>query len=180
MSNRDATRDEYRGSRDHGDLVKTLLKEKASEYDAYQHLRKKYPDDMKKVNEAMDAYKDALQRIFKKAKKFKQVLLDRYATYQLPLGELMKKAKKYAKKYKFSDEEFGMFILLVTTEHDSKYALTIPTSKMAKTLGYTSAVQESSKLDYSPDNASTVEEIVNKWSETKPLHAQVLLQTLQF
>lgn len=180
MSNRDTRGDEYRGSRDSDDLVKRLLKEKASEYDAFTKLRREYPNDSKKVSEVMEAYKETLSRIYKKAKKFKQVLMDRYSGYQLPMADLMKKAKKFQKKYKFTDEEFAMFILLVTTEHGSKYALSIPTSKMARTLGYDAAVQATTKLEFKADDASAVEEIVNKYGETKPLHAQVLLQTLQY
>lgn len=176
MSNRDTT---Y-SPPEHSNAVSKLLAKKATPFEALSQLRQENPADPKKVQEIMDAYSDALARILKKARKFKTVLFERYGGLGLPFAELMKKAKKYQKRYKFSDEEFAMFVHLAMTEQTGKYAMSIPSTKMAKTLGYEALLSATSKLNVKADEQSIVEEIINKYSETKPLHAQVLLQTLTY
>lgn len=160
--------------------VTELLKTQATDYQAYQKLKAKYPNNNDLVEKVMENYKDALQRIYKKAKKFKQVLYDRYAGLNLSMGEMLRKAKKYQRKYKFSDAEFDMFTILALTDKTSKYAASVPTTKIAKALGYDAFVASSTKLNVKPDEQAIVEEIVNKYGETKPLHAQVLLQSLTY
>ncbi|QKF93875.1 major core protein 4b [Fadolivirus algeromassiliense] len=181
--NRDTRGDDFKSHQKDGAVdreVAELLKSQATDYQAWQKLKAKFPNNADLVEKVMDAYKDKLQYIFKKAKKFKQVLYDRYAGLNLPVGELMRKAKKYQRKYKLSEAEFDMFQILVLTDKSSKYMASVPTTKIAKTLGYDSLLAASSKLNVKPDEQSMVEEIVNKYGETKPLHAQVLLQSLTY
>jgi len=178
MSNRDTT--VSRDTPEYDNAVKKLLSNKATQFEALGQLRREHPTDTKKVQEIMDAYSEALSRILKKARKFKTVLFERYGGLGLPFAELMKKAKKYQKRYKFSDEEFAMFVHLAMTEQTGKYAVSIPSTKMAKTLGYEALLASTSKLNVKADEQAVVEEIINKYSETKPLHAQVLLQTLTY
>lgn len=160
--------------------IADLLKSQATDQQAWSKLKAKYPNNAELVEKVMEAYKDKLQYIYKKARKFKQVLYDRYAGLNLPVGDLMRKAKKYQRKYKLSEAEFDMFQILVLTDKSSKYMSTVPTTKIAKTLGYDALLASSSRLTVKPEEQSIVEEIVNKYGETKPLHAQVLLQSLTY
>ena len=181
--NRDTSGDESKGHQKDSTIereIENLLKSKATDYVAWQKLKVKYgsnPDLMQKI---LEAYKSKLQTIHKKAKKFKDLMFDKYVRLGLSYGEMVKKAMKYKKKYRFSDEEFDMFTLLALTDKSSVYATEISTTKMAKTLGYDAFLAASSKLDVPANELSVVEEIVSKYGETKALHAQVLLQSLTY
>lgn len=161
-------------------VVNDLVKSKLTDYEAWRQLSTKYPDNRDFMIKALDAYKEKLKHIHKKAKKFKQHILERYRGMNLSEGALLKKAKKYARKYKFSDSEFDLFYILMKTDSSSKYVMTIPTTSMAKTLGYDMLVPTTTKLHVKANEQSVVEEIVNKFGETKPLHAQTILQTLTY
>jgi hypothetical protein len=181
--NRDTKGDDYKSYQKDSNIgreVDELIKSKATDTQAWQKLRSKYGNNPELMEKILEAYKEKLQRLYKKAKKFKQVLYDRYSGLNLPYGEMLKKAKKYQRKYKFTDDEFDMFVVLSMTDKTMKYDSQVPTTKMAKTLGYDSYLSASSKLNVKADEQGIVEEINNKYGETKPLHAQVLLQSLTY
>ena len=181
--NRDTRGDDHKSYQKDGNIsreVDELVKAQATDYQAWQKLKAKYGNNPELMEKILEAYKEKLQRIYKKAKKFKQVLYDRYAGLNLPYGEILKKAKKYQRKYKFTDEEFDMFIILSMTDKSLKYSSSIPSTKMAKTLGYDAFLAASSKLNVKAEEQSIVEEIINRYGETKPLHAQILLQSLTY
>jgi len=181
--NRDTNGDNYKNSQKDGNIdreVNELLKTQATDYQAWQKLKGKYGNNSELSEKILEAYKEKLQRIYKKAKKFKQVIYDRYSGLHLPYGEMLKKAKKYQRKYKFTDDEFDMFIILSMTDKTVKYSTTVPSTKMAKTLGYDAFLAASSKLNVKADEQTFVEEIINRYGETKPLHAQVLLQSMTY
>lgn len=175
--NRD-TRDNY-GDSSVAREVDELIKNQYTDHQAWTKLTEKYKNNVELRDNILEAYKNKLNHIYKKAKKFKQVIFDRYAGMNLPYGELLRKAKKYQKKYKFTNEEFEMFIILSMTDKASKYIETIPNSKIARTLGY-DAMVTSSKLNVKAEDQATVEEIVNRYGETKPLHAQIILQSMTY
>ncbi len=180
--NRDTKEDE-RGSQKDSSIereIESLLKSKATDYQAWQKLKAKYGNNPELMQKILEAYKDKLQKIYKKARKFKDLMFDKYVRLGLSYGEMVKKAMKYKRKYRFSDEEFDMFTLLALTDKGSKYATEISTTRMAKTLGYDAFLAASSKLDVPANELSVVEEIVAKYGETKALHAQVLLQSLTY
>jgi hypothetical protein len=182
--NRDTTRgDDWKNHPKDSNIgreVDELVKMQATDYQAWQKLKSKYGNNPELMDKILEAYKNKLQSIYKRAKKFKQVLYDRYAGLNLPHGELLRKAKKFQKKYKFTDEEFDMFVILSMTDKSLKYSSSIPSTKMAKTLGYDAFMAASSKLNVKADEQSIVEEIINRYGETKPIHAQVLLQSLTY
>jgi hypothetical protein len=129
----------------------------------------------------MIEYKRKLNYIYRKVKKFKNLLMDRYNTLNLTKSELLAKASKYVKKYKLVGDEFDMFMILLNTDTSSKYASSqIPLSNMARTLGYDDFLAKTSTLSVKPDEQSTVEEIVNLYGATKPLHAQIVVQSLTY
>lgn len=181
--NRDTRGDEQKSHQKDSNIgreVEHLIKMQATDYQAWQKLKTKYGNNPELMEKIMDAYKEKLQKIYIKAKKFKQLIYDRYAPMNLSYAEMLKKAKKYQRKYKFTDEEFDMFVILAMTDKPSKYIPSVPTSKLSKTLGYDSVMALGSKLDVKADEEAIVEEIVNRWGETKPMHAQVLLQSLTY
>ncbi len=160
--------------------IENLLKNKATDYRAWQILKSKYANNPDLVHKVLEAYKSKLNMIHKKARKFKDLMFDKYVRLGLSYGEMVKKAMKYKKKYRFSDEEFDMFTLLALTDKGSMYNTEVSTTKMGKTLGYDAFLAASSKLEVPANELSIVEEIVAKYGETKALHAQVLLQSLTY
>lgn len=160
--------------------IENLLKNKATDYKAWQMLKSKYATNPDLVYKILDAYKAKLNAIHKKAKKFKDIMFDKYTRLGLSYGEMVKKAMKYKRKYRFSDEEFDMFTLLALTDQGSKFRTEISTTKMGKALGYDAFLAASTKLDVPANELAIVEEIVSKYGETKALHAQVLLQSLTY
>lgn len=182
--NRDTRGDDYKSNPKESTIlreVEELMKSGSTEYEAWQRIKSKYGNNPELFEKIMDAYKDKLHRIYKKARKFKQLLYDRYAGLNIPYGEMLKKAKKYQKKYKFTDDEFNMFTILAMTDKSNKYtSFSLPSTKMAKALGYDAILASTSRISVKAEEASIIEEIVNKYGETKPLHAQIVLQTLTY
>lgn len=160
--------------------INKLIKSKATDHQAYQTLKAKYGSDTDIINKIMRAYKDKLQMIFKKAKKFKDLIMTRYAHMGLTYPQIIMKAKKYQDKYNFTNDEFDMFIILATTDKAGKYAQSIPHSELSRTLGFDATISSNSKINVKTEELVVVEEIVRKWGETKPLHAQVLLQSMTY
>ncbi len=163
--------------------VAELIKSKATDYEAWRKLEAKYGGkNQDLVNNIMEEHKKKLNYIYRKVKKFKNLLLDRYNSLNLTNQELLAKAKKYQRKYKLTDDEFDMFIILLKTDTNAKHAFgnQIPTSNMAKTLGYDDFLAKTATLSVKPDELGSIEEIVNLYGITKPIHAQVVLQSLTY
>ena len=101
-----------------------------------EDLHEKFPGNRDLVDKVFGEWKDKHEQIMEKAGKFKALLLSRYGRYQLPYNKLMKKAKKYAKKYNLSDQEFSEFMdQVMETKEYAPVGWSIPNTKMAKLLG---------------------------------------------
>jgi len=149
-----------------------------AEYTIRQDLLKHKKEDV--VDALMNETRDRLEKIKIKARKFKQVIYDKYAPQNLTFQQLLKKAKKYQKKFKLSDSEFQMFVNLSLT--DKTYSDSFPTTPMAKTLGISThaAFHTQSKLNVKNEEISIVNEIIKLYGQTKPLHAQIVRQCLAY
>lgn len=162
-------------------LLREAAKDKINDHEVFAKLKAKYGSNPELMSGIFEAYKERLKYIYKKALKFKRLIYDRYGSYQLSAGELLKKAKKYQKKYKMSDDEFQMFVALSLTDKGVfAGAFNLPSTKMAATLGYDVAMASSSKLNYKPDELKTIEEIIRLQGETKLLHSQCVIQSLTY
>ncbi len=161
--------------------LSNLFKKKVTDYQVINRLREKYTDrDL--VNSIFEAYKERQNYILRKAKKFKQLLLDHYADRQLTETELIRKAKKYQKKVDLSDDEFEMFVALV--KHDrtlESQMFALPATKMAQTLGFSQTLLHTADaLNVPVEEESVVQDILRMYGETKSLHSQVVLQSLTY
>lgn len=180
---RDSSEDEHVPKGNVDKEVVELMKSKATDYEAWRQLQAKYGSkNQELVDNVMVEYKRKLNYIYRKVKKFKNLLMDRYNTLNLTKAELLAKATKYVRKYKLSGEEFDMFMILLNTDTSNKYAYgaQIPLSNMARTLGYDDFLAKTSTLSVKPDEQSIIEEIVNLYGATKPLHAQIVVQSLTY
>jgi hypothetical protein len=160
--------------------VRSLLKD-ANDYKSLNELRLKYNDE-ELVQKIFDAYKERLEFMKKKAQKFKQLLFYRYNGMNLTYPELLKKATKYKDKYKLTDDEFDVFVKLSLS--DSAFNTTniynVPNNAMSKTLGYTSTVAIGEKLKVKDNELDVLQDILKLNVETKPLHAQLIVQSLTY
>jgi len=184
---RNAKDGEYRDHSSKGDKsivdkeVKRLLKSGGNEQDAWYKLKSKFNNNPALMNSIYEAYKDKYKYIYKKASKFKSLLFNKYAGLNLSQEELIHKAKKYQRKYKLTDEEFSMFIMLATTDRALFTNLyNVANSKMASALGYDAVMQTASKLNVKETEYKDVEETLRLHAETKALHQQVVLQHFTF
>jgi len=92
------------------DEVQKLFKKsngKISQQD-FQMLKNKYNND-ELVNKIQKAFIDKHTHITKKAKKFAQLIREKYADSNYPFHVLIEKAYKYKVKHRLTDEEFSEF-----------------------------------------------------------------------
>jgi hypothetical protein len=160
--------------------VRKLLKNRDNDYAVLAELRGKYKDP-ELVNAVFDHYKERLDYIRKKSYKFKQVLFDRYASQNLPFPKLLKKALKYKKKYELNDDEFQVFLNeALNSRANSTNMYNLPNTRMSRTLGYSSTAMVSDKLNVGEKELGVLQEIITVHDSTKPLHSQIVMQSMTY
>ena len=102
-------RNEKKNSSSINDEVQKLLRKngKITPSD-FLKLKEKYGDD-DLVDSIQNIYAEKYTNITKKAKKFAQLIRDKYSNSQTPFHILLEKAIKYKVKYGLSDDEFAEF-----------------------------------------------------------------------
>jgi hypothetical protein len=170
---------EKKENRDADSSIEMLIKKGLSDHQAYAKLRKSFPNDEEYVKKTFDLYKQRLVLIERKSRKFKQLLINKYSN--LPLHELMEKAKKFAKKYDFSDDEFTAFFNKIVNEPKySNSTYNKPSGKMSQVFGYDQNEHMGDSLVVKNNEMDVLQDILKLYSETRVLHAQVMIQSLQF
>ncbi len=164
--------------------VKNLSRlHKTNEYSALSELRSKYSDDqfIYAVTEKLHEKNDFIKR---KAKKFQALLREKYANKDLTHADIIRKAKKYQKKYELTNDDFNMFMTLIFQDHSygTQNIYNLPNNEMSKTLGYSSVIAVGDKLRISDSQLSVLQEILKICSDPviKNLYATLLLQTLTY
>ena len=152
-----------------------------NEYKALAKLKTKYSDD-RIVQERFTEYKDNLEKIKKRAYKFKEQLYNKYGGFNLPFPTIIKKAKKFIKKYGFSDDEFDCFLkyALADGRLNQTNVYNVPNTEMSKTLGFSSVITLGDKLHYKEDERVHLEGILKLYEVSKPLHEQIKMQTITY
>ena len=149
---------------------------------AMLRLRHKYGDD---------ALVDAIQREFvmrhanvvRAAKKFAQAVRNKYAHTNTPYHMLLQKARRHAGKYKMSAAEFAEFQRMYEQElagTNRKNEVVVPVTNMMKVLGNITTDLNGFVMKVSDDDARHLQEILNIARTSRPLHAQVMLQSMQY
>lgn len=153
----------------------------ANDYKILSSLRARHKDE-NFINSVFDAYKERQEYMMRKAKKFKQLMFDRYSGRRLSGNELMRKAKKYQKKLGLNDDEFSLFYSLLHSEQSPYSDLTaMPTTKIGRTLGYSpSVLAASDKLNVSAKDSGVVQKILDMYTKTRGMHSNVVLQSLTY
>lgn len=163
--------------------VQKLLRKssvKISEYD-FNKLREKYGNE-ELVDKIQSAYLEKFAEITKRAKKFAQLIREKYSNSQYPFHILLEKAIKYKEKHGLTDEEFAEFQRIYETELVGLKSTEImqPSTNIGKVLGNITINTGSNMTKRSDSDYKFEQEIYKLHSVTKQLHAQVVLQSMMY
>lgn len=165
------------------DEVRRLFKKNKGKIDANEFikLRNKYNNEQL-VDQIQNLYLEKHNKIVKKAKKFATLIREKYSNENYPFHVLLEKAQKFKKKHGLSDEEFSEFKRIYEQElvGEQSPEVMIPTTNMAKVLGTMSFDSTGGKFQTSDADYKHIQEILKLHVHHRPLHAQVMLQSIQY
>ena len=146
-----------------------------------KNLRRKY-SDVELADEIQAAFIKRHSKVTKRAKKFAQLIRERYSDSKYPFHVLLEKALKYKAKHNLSDEEFSEFKRIYEQElvGIKSKDIYIPATNMRKVLGGVNADGSSDGFNVKDADFRTLQEILKLASSSRPLHAQVVLQSIQY
>lgn len=147
----------------------------------FMKLRQRY-DDVELVDKIQSAYIEKHQSITKKAKKFAQLIREKYSNQQYPFHVLLEKARLYKAKYDLSDDEFAEFQRIYEQELVGLNSPDVmaPATNMMKFLGSINVDFQGFNQKLNDADYKYLQELLKLYSSSRPLHAQVLLQSMQY
>jgi len=175
-------RNERKGNSSINDEVQKLLRKngKITSQD-FMRLRSQYKDD-DLVNSIQNAFAEKHSNISKKAKKFAQLIREKYSQTQTPFHTLLEKAHKYKVKYGLTDDEFAEFQRIYEQELVGLKSTEVvqPQTNLMKVLGGITLDYNGFQGKLNDNDFKYLQEILKLYASTRPLHAQVLLQSMQY
>jgi hypothetical protein len=182
MDSEKYNRNEKKGSSSINDEVQKLLRKngKITSQD-FMRLRNQYKDD-DLVNSIQSAFAEKHTNISKKAKKFAQLIREKYSQTQTPFHTLLEKAHKYKVKYGLTDDEFAEFQRIYEQELVGLKSTEVvqPQTNLMKVLGGITLDYNGFQGKLNDNDFKYLQEILKLYASTRPLHAQVLLQSMQY
>lgn len=163
------------------DIQKVLSRHgKITEVD-YITLKNKYGDE-KLIRHMIDESIDNNNNINKKAKKLASLIKEKYNNSTTPYHILLEKAYKYKIKYNLSDSEFAEFQRIYEQELIGLKSTEVVQSQtnLMKVLGNISLDFNGSSNKLNDSEFKYLQEIMKLYATTRPLQAQVLLQSIQY
>ena len=147
----------------------------------FMKLRQKY-DDTDLVDKIQKAYVDKHQAISKKAKKFAQLIREKYSNQQYPFHILLEKARLFKVKYELSEDEFSEFQRIYEQELVGLKSpdVVVPSTNMMKVLGSINVDFQGFAMKLNDKDYQYLQELLKLFASSRPLHAQVLLQSMQY
>ena len=147
----------------------------------FMKLRQKY-DDVELVDKIQKLYVEKHQTISKKAKKFAQLIREKYSNQQYPFHILLEKARLFKVKHDLSDDEFAEFQRIYEQELVGLKAtdVVVPATNMMKVLGSINVDFQGFASKLNDTDYKHLQEILKLYASTRPLHAQVTLQSMQY
>ena len=157
------------------------LKNKQQFTNALLSLRHKYKDD-ELVNKIQDVFTEKHSKIVRGAKKFAEAVRKRYSSSDIPFHLLLAKARAHAHKHHLSESEFAEFQRMYEQElsgTNQRNEVVLPVTNMMKVLGnITDGMDTHFKVD--DKDYRYLQEILKLNEMSRPLHAQAILQSLQY
>uniref|UniRef100_A0A6C0HVW6 Uncharacterized protein n=1 Tax=viral metagenome TaxID=1070528 RepID=A0A6C0HVW6_9ZZZZ len=143
-------------------------------------LRQRYRDE-DLVNKIQDVFMQKHSQIVKSAKKFAMAVRNKYSSQNVPFHQLLMKARAHAKKHHLSEAEFSEFQRIYEQElaGTGSGEVVIPMTSIMKVLGN---ITNGSDAFFNSNEADSrnLQEIIRLNEMSRPLHAQVLLQAIQY
>ncbi len=143
-------------------------------------LRERYGDE-NIVNKIQEVFVQRHSAIVKAAKKFAAAVKVRYSQANIPFHQLLMKARAHARKHNLTEAEFAEFQRIYEQElaGANSSEVLIPVTNMMKVLGNITSGADNffnvEEADY-----RNLQEILKLHEASKPLHAQALLQAIQY
>lgn len=163
--------------------VQNLFKKKGRVTTAdFARLRSKY-DDVDIVQKIQDVFTERHVRITKRAKKFARLVREKYSSTNTPFHVLLNKALAYKKKHNINDIEFAEFQRIYEQElagTNQANEVLVPHTNMMKVLGNITTDLAGFNMKVTDDEYRQLQEILNIYKTSRPLHAQVMLQSMQY
>jgi hypothetical protein len=147
----------------------------------FMKLRQRY-DDSELVDKIQKAFLEKHAAITKKAKKFAQLIREKYSDSQYPFHILLEKARLFKAKHGLTDEEFAEFQRIYEQELVGLKSpeVLVPSTNLMKLLGSVNVEFHGFNTKLNDNDYKFLQEILNLHSSSRPLHAQVLLQSMQY
>ena len=157
--------------------VGKLIRENASDAQVLAALRSKYSNDVDLINKLFSEYEQKMSRIRAKARKFADLIIMKYS--HLGPKRIIEKAKKYKKKYEFSDDEFNAFLNIALSDKSFSSAnASIPNTELSRTLGFTADIP--AKMMVKSTDLEILQDILRMHQENSQKHAEVVIQSLTY
>jgi hypothetical protein len=147
----------------------------------FMKLRQKY-NDIELVDKIQNSYLEKQGMLIKKAKKFAQLIRERYSNQQYPFHILLEKARLFKVKHGLSDDEFAEFQRIYEQELVGQKSIEVitPSTNMTKVLGSVNVDYQGFSHKLGDNDYKILQEIIKLNATSRPLHAQVLLQSMQY
>ncbi len=147
----------------------------------FQNLRNKYGNE-ELVDKIQRAFIEKHNEISKRAKKFATLIREKYSNSQYPFHVLLEKAIKYKNKHNLSDDEFVEFQRIYENELVGLKSPEVftPNTNIMKVLGNVNVNLQGFMGKLSDNDYKVLQEILKLHVSSKPLHSQVLLQSMQY
>jgi hypothetical protein len=139
--------------------------------------------NIKVVDEIQKTWVEKTNYINKKAKKFAQLIREKYSNSRLPFHLILEKARLFKTKYGLSEDEFAQFQRIYEQELIGLKSQEVysPITNMMKVLGnITTDVKPIGNSSLSDQDMKTMQDVIKAHASSRPLHAQVLLQSIQY
>lgn len=174
------------GRKDSGNVdeeVRKLFKRSGGKINQqdFQNLRVKYGNE-EFVEQVQRVFVEKQTELTKKAKKFAQLIREKYGDAQHPFHILLEKAYKYKIKHKLNDDEFSEFQRIYENELIGLKSPDVfaPSTNLQKVLGNVSVDYQGFNTKLSESDYKVVQDIIRLHASSKALHSQVLLQSIQY
>jgi len=147
----------------------------------FQNLRNKYGNE-ELVEKIQRAYIEKHTELSKRAKKFATLIREKYSNSQYPFHILLEKAIKYKNKHGLTDDEFVEFQRIYENELVGLKSPEVytPNTNIMKVLGNVNVNLQGFMGKLSDNDYKVLQEILKLHATSKPLHSQVVLQSMQY
>jgi hypothetical protein len=164
-----------------GEVQALLRKNGKITNDDFMRLRSSHKDE-DLVSKIQDLYIEKQSNLLKKAKKFADLIREKYSQSQTPFHILLEKAHKYKVKYGLTDAEFAEFQRIYEQELVGNKSVEViqPSTNIQKVLGGVTLDYHGSAMKLNGEDSKYAQELMAYNAATKSVHAQVLLQALKY